>query len=107
MMRTWLPIAGLSLLLAGCGGDAAPSGEADPDASAQGEILGGSISDEMLPTDRLESQSPPMASEPGSDGYGSGSAAADRDGEDEAASEAAAPDEPGEPAEPAAPENEG
>ena len=48
------------LLLAACGDDAAPTGEVDDGTAAEGEVLGGTISDEMLPLDRLQSQSPPL-----------------------------------------------
>ena len=56
-------IAALSLLLlTGCG-DAAdqetPSTETASDAAASGEVLGGTISDEMIPMDELTSTSPP------------------------------------------------
>ena len=45
-----------SMLLAGCDDDPAPAVE--DDRTASGEILEGSISDEMLPLDRLDSQPP-------------------------------------------------
>ena len=48
------------LLLAACGDDATSTGELDDGTAAEGEVLGGTISDEMLPLDRLESQSPPL-----------------------------------------------
>ncbi|SMQ62947.1 hypothetical protein SAMN06297468_0776 [Altererythrobacter xiamenensis] len=54
------------LLLAACGDDAAPTGEVDDGTAAEGEVLGGTISDEMLPLDRLQSQSPPLREETGS-----------------------------------------
>ncbi len=45
----------LLVLLAGCGGDA----PADDGRAASGEVLEGSISDDMLPLDRLRSEPPP------------------------------------------------
>ena len=61
------------LLLAACGDDAAPAGEVDDGTAAEGEVLGGTISDEMLPLDRLQSQSPPLREEgDSSDGAASG-----------------------------------
>ena len=54
-------------LLAACNG----SGEKGPERkTAAGEVLGGSISDSMLPLDTVQSQSPPLrerASESGDD----------------------------------------
>ena len=49
----------LLVLLAGCGGDA----PADDGRAASGEVLEGSISDDMLPLDRLRSEPPRFASE--------------------------------------------
>ena len=71
------------LLLAACGDDAAKSDGAADAASIEGEVLGGSISDDMLPLGELESQSPPLRKS--SDGNGetggdSGSGSADEDG---------------------------
>jgi len=47
----------LPLLLAACGGDAGGEGERK---TAAGEVLGGTISDDMLPLDTVTSQSPPL-----------------------------------------------
>ena len=46
--------------LAGCGENSAPDTTQADDATARGEVLGGTISDEMLPLDTLRSQSPPL-----------------------------------------------
>ncbi|MXO89377.1 hypothetical protein [Pontixanthobacter aquaemixtae] len=47
-------------VLAGCGDNSATTaGPADDDRSVSGDVLEGSISDEMLPLDELESSSPP------------------------------------------------
>lgn len=55
-------------LLAACGGDATPASDAGEGAAAEGEVLGGTISDEMIPYDSLKSTSPPKAPEPGEAG---------------------------------------
>ncbi|MBX7539838.1 hypothetical protein [Qipengyuania sphaerica] len=47
--------------LAGCGDDPAPAQQADDDATARGEVLGGTITDDMLPLDTVTSQSPSQA----------------------------------------------
>ena len=36
----------------------------EADRAAKGEVLGGTISDDMIPLDRLRSQSPPVADAP-------------------------------------------
>ncbi|MFA6219119.1 MAG: hypothetical protein WC692_05005 [Erythrobacter sp.] len=50
----------LALLLAACGGASAPASSEDDRRKARGEVLGGSISDAMIPLDTLESKSPPL-----------------------------------------------
>lgn len=50
-----------ALLLAACGEDTPQ--RADDAREAEGEVLGGSISDDMLPLDQLQSQSPPIREE--------------------------------------------
>ena len=55
--------------LAACESESAPPPvEDDGRATAEGEVLGGTISDEMLPLDTLRSQSPPHGSGSGSGG---------------------------------------
>ena len=54
-------------LLAACGDDPAPVVTEDSAAGASGDVLEGSISDEMLPLDRLESTSPPAGGGEGGD----------------------------------------
>ena len=57
MMSNRLAAMALLALLAGCNG----SGEKGPERkTAAGEVLGGSISDSMLPLDTVQSQSPPL-----------------------------------------------
>lgn len=53
-------LAGMCLALAACGGGNEAAEQADDDRNARGEVLGGSISDDMLPLDTIRSQSPPL-----------------------------------------------
>jgi hypothetical protein len=53
----------LIVLLAACGGSGAQREEGGA-GEAEGEVLGGSISDEMLPLDAVKSQSPPLKVSP-------------------------------------------
>ncbi|OZA94118.1 MAG: hypothetical protein B7X57_02645 [Erythrobacter sp. 34-65-8] len=55
----------------------APENAAPAGARAEGEVLGGSISDEMIPLDQLRSQSPPLRVQPAT---GSGQVSSDDDG---------------------------
>ena len=59
-MKRALLLATASLTLAGCGESSVPDTTQDDDATARGEVLGGTISDDMLPLDTLQSQSPPL-----------------------------------------------
>ena len=59
MTRRIIPIAAL-LLLAACQDDVPAETEADAEREAEGEVLGGTISDDMLPLDDVRSQSPPL-----------------------------------------------
>lgn len=70
-IRPLLPLAAM-LALAACGGDAPAAQAGDDNRSAEGEILGGSISDEMLPLERLQSQSPTLKDAPARVGDSSG-----------------------------------
>ncbi|MBX7483859.1 hypothetical protein [Qipengyuania qiaonensis] len=50
-----------ALMLSACGGDAPPEEtEAEAGRGARGEVIGGTISDDMIPLDQLRSQSPPV-----------------------------------------------
>ena len=74
-------------LLAACNG----SGEKVPERkTAAGEVLGGSISDSMLPLDTVQSQSPPLRESAGAKGGNETTDTADdsADGGDEAAPDA-------------------
>ncbi|MBO9511448.1 hypothetical protein [Erythrobacter sp. A6_0] len=69
--------------LAACESESAPPPvEDDGRATAEGEVLGGTISDEMLPLDTLRSQSP-------SQGSGSGSGGSSAEGSTEVETDAA------------------
>lgn len=58
-------LAAGAALLSACGDDApTPESGEDAERNAQGEVLGGTISDDMLPLDRLRSQSPPLREAP-------------------------------------------
>ncbi|MEZ5694050.1 MAG: hypothetical protein R3D99_09455 [Altererythrobacter sp.] len=91
-MKRLVPVLAATALLAACSGsDDAPA--AADGASAQGEILEGSISDEMIPVDQVRSQSPRAASEPdetgGSSAPTSGASEAPPAAQPEPATEAA------------------
>ena len=101
MTRFVFIAAPLVLGLAACGSETADApGESD-DRGARGEVLGGTISDDMIPLDTLESQSPPLrqASETAADGSDPAAAAPDRatEADSESAAEAEAPAAPEEP----------
>lgn len=87
--------APLLLALGGCDYFSQPAPQASGNAS--GEVLDGSLSDGMIPTDTLTSQ-PPILDEPvATGGSGGGSGAADSAGDDSSAdpvAEAPAPAEP-------------
>lgn len=57
-MKIVFPLA-LAMVLAACDGFADRRGSSD-DRAAEGEVLGGTISDGMLPLESVESQSPPL-----------------------------------------------
>ena len=48
------------VVLASCESETAPPPAQDEGRAAKGEVLGGTISDDMLPLDTLRSQSPPQ-----------------------------------------------
>ncbi|QYJ07870.1 hypothetical protein [Qipengyuania flava] len=82
-----------AVVLSACGSDT-PSEEtaAEADRNAQGEVLGGTISDDMIPLDRLRSQSPPVREAPARPAAAGGSDAAPAaETSEEAASAEAAP----------------
>lgn len=64
--------------------DKAQAPAAPPDKRAEGEVLGGTISDAMIPLDQLRSQSPPLRVAPnGDDVGGSGDSTRDADEPDQ------------------------
>ena len=85
----------LVMALAACGGNGGtPEGERK---TAAGEVLGGSITDEMLPLDTITSQSPPLREtgeepEAGADGPSAASLSPQSEASDEAADTAEAPE---------------
>ncbi len=101
-------LAPLALALAACGDDAAPEASSGEEmAEATGDVLGGSISDDMLPLEEVRSQSPlaPRASGAPSSSGGDTSDASEDSGDDEAetteaeaSADAPAPETPSEPA---------
>ena len=79
-------------VLASCESETAPPSAQDEGRAAKGEVLGGTISDDMLPLDTLRSQSPPQRAATGGSG---GSAQTDAEEGDNAAEvETNAPSEP-------------
>jgi hypothetical protein len=99
-MTRKLAILPIPLLLTACGWfDQQP--EAEQSAGVQGELLEGSISDEMIPVDELRSQSPRAAPEPGESGAAGSDPSTEEEGEGEGEASAAEPAEPAEPAQPA------
>lgn len=95
MRRLTFAILPAALTLAACGGQTPERG--DDEREAEGEVLGGTISDQMLPLDQLQSQSPVLRDRP-SGGAGEDDAAEgeEENGEDGAS---APPDAPAEPSE--------
>lgn len=62
MTRHPLLLASMGLLAA-CGGDNTVKEQPTDARTARGEVLGGTISDDMLPLDTRRSQSPPLQEE--------------------------------------------
>ena len=92
MMRKTIAAAALMAFLAGC-----DDGADDADQrTAAGEVLGGTIDDEMLPLDTVKSQSPPLRTEPTGDAEGADEAS-EPPADESAADEAQAEPEPAAP----------
>lgn len=95
-----LPLLATALVaLAAC--DQADEGQAAGGTKAEGEVLGGTISDDMIALDQLRSQSPPMKVMPSEGGSDTGSASAAAPERETETAEDAAPAEPAPAAEPA------
>ena len=60
-MIRYAVLPALCLAIAACGNDPAPAEDGQENLDARGEVLGGSISDDMLPLDALTSQAPSRA----------------------------------------------
>jgi len=58
MTRTALALPALALILCACSEDAPAQADSSETAGPQGEVRGGTISDAMLPTAEVKSQSP-------------------------------------------------
>lgn len=96
MTRGFPLVLACALGLAACGDDAAEAPAEGDERGARGEVLGGTISDDMIPLDQLQSQSAPQNPGPDS-GEGSESGNSQEtatDAPNESAAEAEAPAAP-------------
>ena len=59
-MKRFITVATITLMLAACQDKTATPPAGDEAQTAEGEVLGGSISDAMLPLDTVTSQPPPL-----------------------------------------------
>lgn len=82
-MKPIVAILPCLMLLAACGSEPAPDQGAGEDGTAAGEVLEGSISDEMLPLDTIRSQSPSLEKSPAASATGNASDEAEGDGDEE------------------------
>jgi len=57
--KTGFCLAAAAVLLAACSDEPEAPVDANQSATASGDVLGGSISDDMIPLEELRSQSPP------------------------------------------------
>lgn len=94
MIRQMLTLAAAAAILAGCNGDPEQEADGGNGSAASGEVLEGSISDEMIPLDQLRSQPPRAAPEPGEESSGAGSAPAGQPADAAAEPEQPAEDSP-------------
>ena len=74
-MNRFAMLGAACLLLSACNDDPAPAEPGGESADARGEVLGGTISDDMIPLDTITSQSPSQASAEGEDGDTGGASA--------------------------------
>lgn len=96
MRRLTCAILGSALALTACSGQTPERGE--DEREAEGEVLGGTISDAMLPLDQLQSQLPAIREAPAAAPSEEEGETADSD--DAAEAPPAAPQAPAEPAAP-------
>ncbi|WP_435418485.1 hypothetical protein WAB17_02610 [Parerythrobacter aurantius] len=96
-----------ALALAACGSSG--DDQAAGGSGAQGDLKGGTVTDDMLPLDQLKSKSPPMKPSPAatSTSSGGGGTQAASEEEENAGDGPAATDEPAAPGEAAAEDSEG
>ncbi|WP_324828361.1 hypothetical protein [Qipengyuania zhejiangensis] len=92
MIRKFIFVTALGIGLGACGSDPTPQDADNGERAARGEVLGGTISDQMIPLDTLQSRSAPLRQE--------------SSGAQDAAPDAASPDETGTPTTDEAPEAE-
>jgi len=59
-----IPLAAIAALLGACTGDAGEDRDNSGQQEAEGDVLGGSISDAMIPVETLRSQSPTLRAAP-------------------------------------------
>ena len=81
----------LALALVSCG-ERAEKASADDKRGAEGDVLGGTISDAMLPLDTVTSQSPPLRESPTPGASGSPAASEDADASEETPEQAPEPE---------------
>ena len=84
------PILAAALLLGACGSGQDTARESGDAKEAEGEVLGGSISDDMIPLGELQSQSPPMKEAPAA-AAGASATGESEEGQAEPTDEAAEP----------------
>ena len=104
MTRGFPLVLACALGLTACGDDAAETPAEGDERGARGEVLGGTISDDMIPLDQLQSQSAPQNPGPENDDESDSDSSQEPAAEapNESAAEAEAPAAPEEPeAEPA------
>ncbi|MDG5749216.1 hypothetical protein P8Q88_13625 [Qipengyuania sp. XHP0207] len=101
MIRSLTLAVPLAFALVACGDETAePAGQGD-DRGARGEVLGGTISDDMIPLDQLQSQSPPLrgaddtGSADGGDDAGATAEASEAESAEDGAAAAQSPREAG------------
>ena len=98
-MKRIITAATITLLLAACQDKAATPPAGDEAQTAEGEVLGGSISDAMLPLDTVTSQPPPLRERSAAASPAASDSAEPQEGADEAEPEAEVETEPAETAE--------